>query len=688
MTAAAVGATGRARRIARQVLLVGICLAFLTIGQGATAQQDLRGREELDPVTEKILKDALIQLRFVALSLETEDEVGQALEGIVRALLARGKLKEAIEETQRIDNDLWHARALRAIAVFQAKNGESASSQAYLRQAAKRVDTNKHPLRAGHVLRLIAIDQAKFGDLEEAIRTTGLIPGDLGEAVKTSGRIPSVMTRLETLQQAAQEFRQGKQLDEKAQEAAATVLREAFSQATKLKGHSDELVNIFIEISRTQVDSGDRAGANRTLRHIRDRVLGGNTTRRSRAMARIASAFTYAGNQPASMDVLRRIPEGGNRAVALSSVARSLGQTNKTGAALPMFILAKEQTQLEENKARRQKIYSLIIQDEATIGRLADAFNTAGKIEDRQAQARALMGMGKILLAQEKYKEAEVLLEYIPYVSMRAPIIAGLTKYYAENRMSEKGAKMLATALEPTGFDPVIELLPNALRSVLAMHLQYGKPEYDTQVFTQTRDLIRAMPEDLTQVNALTYLATAEAARDMQDNANKTIGNAWTLAWLNKQDKDYPLALANIAQSQIAVGDILSAFDTAARLPAPEGEDRDDRAPDGSFRAPKYDALTSVAVAAAKLQETDLALRAARQIRHPAARAAALAAVAVATASPQQSLRKIIGIGPTDKYAYNVLSLPDLEKKVVTEDEILEPQPLQDIIETDGASPS
>ena len=76
---------------------------------------------------------------------------------------------------------------------------------------------------------------------------------------------------------------------------------------------------------------------------------------------------------------------------------------------------------------------------------------------------------------------------------------------------------------------------------------------------------------------------------------------------------------------------MLTAFDTAARIP-----DETANAPGENFnfginrKQPKYRALQAVAVAAAKRGDGKLALRAARKITHPGARAGAYSAIALA----------------------------------------------------------
>ncbi|RED49972.1 hypothetical protein [Aestuariispira insulae] len=625
--------------------MLGACLFIAPLALPPLSAPALAQNAEIDPLTQSVMQDAMLQLRFAALQLETDDEVGQALEGLVRAMLARDEMDKALEEAGRIDDSLWVARAYRSIAVYLHDKGDIEGAKNYLKLASEKVEVAGRLKRASELLRLIAVKQAEYGDLESAIRTTR--------------KIPSVLTRLQAFQDAAAASQTAAMEDDKAtKEVAARVLRQAFEQAKNLKGRGLRLVRIFVGIARNQTRADDKAGATLTLEFAKSQAEKiEQPAARNRSFASIASGYTFASDQARAMAMLRLIPEGSERALALSSVARSLGETGDPDAGISLFILAKEQMLLETNPERAFPVYAQILKDETAIGRYADAFNTAGLITDRRIQAKALMGMGLIMMRQKKYDEAKVLLNYIPFISMRAPIFAEIARHVGEKGKRVEASELLLQALEPTGFEPVPELLPQALKSVLSIQLRFGTPESDSVVFQRARELSRAIPDNLSRVNALTYLATAEASRGLHDDANRTISSAWTIAWLNKKNPAYPLALANIAQSQIAVGDILSAFDTSARLPDPQGEAMEDRAPDGSFRAPKFDALTSVAVAAAKTDETDLALRAARQIDHPPAKAAALAAVAVASAAPDRDLREIVGIGPTDVHSYNVLTI-------------------------------
>jgi len=154
-------------------------------------------------------------------------------------------------------------------------------------------------------------------------------------------------------------------------------------------------------------------------------------------------------------------------------------------------------------------------------------------------------------------------------------------------------------------------------------------------VFGEVRKLADLIDDEVIRVAAMSHLAAAEAQRGDYERANRTLSSAWRNAWLNRTDPHFPRVLADIVKGQIAIGDVLAAFDTAARIPLPDDEALNDRTPSGNFRAPRFASLTRVAIAAAKAGEVDLAIRAAREMEHPPARAAGLAAVAVAIAEEE-----------------------------------------------------
>lgn len=597
--------------LARAAVVAGAVLAAAS--PPTLAQSDLGS--EVDEVTRRVLTDPFVTLRFVSLSLETPDEQGQALNGLVRALLVRGNLDGALEEIRRIDDDLWHARSLAAVGDYFEGEEMEAEALDYLGRAVERLRGMTEFRDDGDLLRVIAKKQAKLGRLEAAIASAELIPD------------PAF--RVKALQEAASASYERGRRDSRAAEAAVKVLAAAAEQARRIEDTGQETAHVIMDIGRAQTTVGDVAGARRTLLYGRDVIAKGEEEGRYRAYARLSAEMAGAGMQEQAMEILREIPEGAQRARGVSSIARSLSERGNDDAIVPLFTLAVEEAGSIDDRETRHEILGHIVREQTRVGRLADAFTTAGAVREALPQARVLLGMARELLDANKLDEALILTDYIPYLGMRAQIFGAVALARGRQGLTEEASALLARAFEPTGFEIQTDYLPDAIDKVLAAQVEIGDPQDDALVFGRARDLAEQIPDEMTKIRVLTRLATAEAMRGHAERANRTLSGAWRDAWLNRTDPNFPIVLQDIVNGQLAIGDVLSAFDTAARIPAPEGAALDARSPSGVFTAPRFASLMAVAAAAARRGETDLAIRAARQMQHPPARAAGIAAVAM-----------------------------------------------------------
>lgn len=588
----------------------------------AFAQQQDELVNQVDEVTRRIQKDPFIRLRFVALSLETPDEQGQALNGIVRAQIARGNIEDALAELRRIEDSLWRARSYGAVGDHYETVGDREKALDFLNQAMETVTSGGEiGIGGADLLRVIAKKQAKLGQLNAAIAS--------------AERIPEPLQRVRALQQAASASFEDAGNNPNALGNAKAVLAAAFEQAEKIDDPSNKTSHLFIDIGEAQAAVGDEAGAQKTFSRARELIEQGGRDGRDRAFARLAGSMIFAGQLEEAMEVMRQVEEGPEQVRGVSSVARALADQGNNDAAVPLFTLAMEAAGTIDNPEVRNSALSFMVREQTRVGRLADAFTTAGQIQDRLEQSRALMGMADELLKQNNPDAALVLVDYVPYVSMRSQIFSKVAVMRAKAGDDKEAASLIARAFEPTGFETQTEYIPEAIELVLNAHLEVGDPENDPEVFGEVRKLADLIDNEVIRVAAMSHLAAAEAQRGDHERANRTLSGAWRNAWLNRRDPNFPRVLADIVKGQIAIGDILAAFDTAARIPVPEGDALNDRTPSGNFRAPRFASLTRVAIAAAKSGEIDLAIRAAREMEHPPARAAGLAAVAVAIAEEE-----------------------------------------------------
>ncbi len=607
-------------------MVLGGAVALPSIGY---AQSDAGGApqtlaNEVDEVTRRVLSDPFITLRFVALALETPDEQGQALNGIVRALLARGDLPGALNEVRRIEDNLWNGRSLAALGDYQNDQGDKDSALDYYAQAVARVAREDISIGGADLLRRLAIKQAGLNQLDTAIETARLIPIATG--------------RVAALQQAASASFESGNGNRASVEAAKTVLRAAFEEAKTITDTSQETARLIIALGDAQAELEDQPGAQESFRHARKLISDGARDGRNESYAVLSASMIGANQLEEAMEVVRLVERGTHQVRALSSVARALGDRGNLDTAVPLFTLAREATPGIDDDVERARAIAYMIREQVRVERYADAFNAAGAISDRRLQSEALLGMADELLKQGKADAALVLVDYIPFIGMRAQIFGRVAEVVARAGNKPEAEALIARAFEETGFDPFPDYVPDASRIILATQMAYGDRQNDPFVFSEIRKLADLIEDELTRVDVMARLATAEALRGETERANRTLSSAWRNAWLNRRAAKFPKILESIVEAQIAIGDVLSAFDTAARIPEPDEDMLNARTPAGDFTAPRFRSLKRVAVAASRIGETDLAIRAAREIEHPPARAAGLAAIAVSIAVEQNAL--------------------------------------------------
>ncbi|MDA0656331.1 MAG: hypothetical protein O2912_08000 [Proteobacteria bacterium] len=321
--------------------------------------------------------------------------------------------------------------------------------------------------------------------------------------------------------------------------------------------------------------------------------------------------------------------DAGQKSRTIASIARASSQRGDIDAAVSLFTLAFQEAMTLSKPDQKHAALSHLIVEQSRVGRLADAFKNAGVIRDRRAQANALLGMGKVLLAQKKMKEAIKLLDYIPYPGMRTQIFAPVALFYGKKGDKKKASALLAKALEPSKFKASPAELAKVLPMVIDVQSQVGVASMNAALFSRIEAQLDQLPDDTSKIEVLTGIANAEARAKRRDAALRALAGAWRISWLNRRNPKYPEILTNLMRAQIEVGELLQAFDTAARVPDGPTPKKPKGQLEASLNARNL-ALQRVAVAAAREGMQRLSLRAARRIRNTGARARVYAAIAQA----------------------------------------------------------
>ena len=592
-------------------------------------QRDAYRASEVDPVTLAILSDALLRLQFLAVAaLESEEDVGLAQSGVVRAYLARRQMDKAIEIAQRIADPVWSARSFLWISDYvRIVQKDASEARAWMDRAIAEVKDQPPSDKVTDTYGIAANRLAQMGAAEAATATAKLI-ADRQDRVRTLREIASVILNSSD--------------DEATKQAVATVLRQTFDEASLLPKSQDlSQAYLLMDIGAAQLVAGDTAGAQVSFATAQLDIMNGPSDARMPALIQLAAKMVESGNQRGGMIVVRMVPEGAYRAEALSAVSAALGRRN-IDAAVPLFRLAEEEIDRIEDQSARFRAITYLVARETEIGRLKDALETAFKITEDVPRAEALLGMGRVLIDQGKLPEALVLKDYIPYIGMRAQIMAAVALGRGLENDPEGASALLAESLDPTGFPTLPEYVPDALDAVLSAQIKVGLESADQAIFSRARDLSEVLETDLAKVRALVQVAIAEARRGRIEDAQKTISAAYRIAFENKGDQGFNSALLAISLAQLAAGDLLGAYDTAARIPEPQSGVVLPRTPDGGFDVPRYQALIRVAAAAGRLGDPNFGQEVTDKIGVDPAKAVGLAAVAIAMSNQSADLIDVI----------------------------------------------
>lgn len=223
--------------------------------------------------------------------------------------------------------------------------------------------------------------------------------------------------------------------------------------------------------------------------------------------------------------------------------------------------------------------------------------------------------MANVLLDRELFDQALKLVDFIPYIGMRAQIFVTVALAIGHAGDPLEASSLLARAVEPTGVPVFQKLLPPVLERVIDAQVAVGAPQTTRALFLRIRELVNTLQSVPERVHLLTELAAGERQLLSEESARKTVSAAWQLAWTKIDEPEFAFAMADVVEAQIMIGDLLEAFDTAVRIPTIYDADNETE-----FVQPAYRALEAIALAAAKEGDGIFAVRAVNQIQNARAR--------------------------------------------------------------------
>jgi tetratricopeptide (TPR) repeat protein len=597
-------------------------------------EDDKLAPDNVDPVTEVVQGDALTQIRIAAISFNDQKNLGQALSGVIGAFLKRDRLKDAMVDLSVIHDPVWRAYALMHFAAYHYSRGELKTVHALLDRAEKLASELAARPEETTVLEMVSQREAEYGNFDAARRI--------------AGRIVSPFPRIAKFLEIAE--LQAGDPDRKVAAGAAKSLRLAFDHAKKATVGEEERLSLLLDIANAALTLRQRRLA-QEIYEFGYRIVAKNPFDGTMPIvAEFAAGMVRAGDRARAMEIVRSMKNDMRHGYTLASVARAFADAGGIEGAVPLFYLALQDTENLEDGPVKVGLLTHIIKAQTHAGRLADAFTTAGKIKDPTRQRAALFAMGKILLAANKPLEALKLVDYLPDMGMRAQIFTRAARHYYNAGDRKLAAKLMMRAVTPTGTKSTPETLAAGLPLIFEAQVEMGKSPSRDAVFDGARKLLELIPNQPIKVPVMTRIARAEMKDGQKDAAERSLGMAWRIAWFNKDKPGFPEMLTNIAMAQLNIGELLLAFDTAARISDNTTAEINELETMHKRREfPKAKALTAIAVAAARQSEGQLALRAARAIIAPEARANAYRRIALAFPVGQQQATLGKGAVPLDR---------------------------------------
>ena len=627
------------RQRLRALAAAGI-LALISSGAAADAPEAIAEQAApdgaaqppaLDPVSEAVESDALTQIRISAIAFQDPKDLGQALSGVIGAFLKRDRLKDALVDLSVVKDPVWRAYALLHIAQFRFERGELTAAAALLKEADGLTRQIAAQSDEAVVLRLVSQQQAEYGDY--------------ATARKTAARIADLDQRIARFVELAE--MQAADPNKRVAAGGADSLRTAFEDVKTSSLAKEDRVRPVMTLADRAISLGYRDLAQKMLEYCYALRPGDTVGKSVPAIADLAAAMVRAGDRGRAMEIVRALKSDVRRGYALASVARAFAETGNVEGAVPLFYLAIQDAESQEKGEIKIHLLTHLVEEQTYAGRLADAFSTAGRIKDAEAQRGALYAMAGILFEQGKPMEALKVADYTPDPGMRAEILGRAAIADIDTGNAKEAEALLRRAMEPTGAKPAAATLAKGLPLLFEAIYGLKKGQARDSLLASARKLLARMPDDAAKVPVLARIARAEMRGQDKDAADRSLGAAWRIAWFNKDKEFFPELLREIAMAQLAVGDLLLAFDTAARIsgnPAAEVDSLeyllDRRA------SARVSALTAVAVAAARRGEAQLALRAARSILDPSGRATAYREIALAFPISGQQAKLGIGAVP------------------------------------------
>ena len=534
-------------------------------------------------------------------------ERGVAQVSLTRALMQARGWQAAQDFAASVDEPVWRARALMAVAAaqFATPNGQ--------RFGQLNLDA------AFSILQSVPERQLGKGG-EEGFRLAG-------ELFARQGLFEQVSQYLKREQQvrARTRFLEGAlpYLSANAlglvQDEHDTFINDLLLQATRRSRLED-----LLRLSDYSQQQGRMRSANRLLfEAYRRTLLLPPSEKRNTDLVRVARHMLAANAFRDALRAIRRVENPFLQSGLLAETGRRMIQNKMEYAGQPLMSLANDLARTLEAKQQRSALTRLAV-EYALAGDLEQAWEVLQEIRAPYARAKGILAIALVLGESDDIERAQDLLRFIPDANLRARFVVHAASQIEKRQGSRKLTALLLEAIEAEDFlqgSGLTALSPRNVEGVLEAQLDYGYGRRNKILFDKIYERLLAhdqSPFDRMRAEVRFLNINARRSEQHAAEAQKRIDTLLRGLWVYHNEPQYAPIVETAVDFFIARGDLARAFTLAQSLPEGESD---------SERARKDRLLATIAIQATRRANENIALRAVASIRTNERKAATLAKV-------------------------------------------------------------
>lgn len=525
-------------------------------------------------------------------------ERGKAHVSMTRALLQTRGWQEAQSYAQSINEPIWRARSLLAIAAvqFKTRNGRSFGV------------TNLE--EAFSILRSIPTDE--LGEEgEQGFRIVGEMLARQGFFQRVSSYIQNdnnVRSRARFIEGALPYLPRAAGLAREEQDSFINKLLVRATQQSELED--------LLRLSDYSIRSGRVNASNRLLfEAYRRALLLPPGEQRNNSLLQVATYMLSNGTFRDALRAIRRIENPYLQSGLLAETGRRMIQAKMSFAGQPLMSLANDIALTLDTEQKRSALLRLSI-EYALSGDFAIAWDVLQDIEDAYERSRGVLALSFVLSESDDVGRALEIQRFIPDANLRAKFITHAAQQIAEGLGPQELTELIINLVESDDFaqgEDDSGLSPENVEGLLEAQLSFGNGRRNKVLFERTFERTMAQNQSLfSRLRAELRFLRIDARRSERQAqaAQERIESLLINMWVYHNEPEYPGIIESAVEFFIMQNDLTRAFTIVESLANEKYLNQ------RSVDATHDRLLSTIAFQAARRANEGLALRAVASIKH------------------------------------------------------------------------